>query len=86
MTEPKLYIEHPAPKTRCFIHQLIEGDRFYFVIDKKRIVWQVKECEKKKTWKYGGHMWAVGIKVMNDAKQVKYCLNRTQVIFLRNAL
>lgn len=82
----KLFIEHPAPRQRCIIAALQPGDRFFFVTDSKRVVWEVQPVEQKKTWKYGGHTFAAGIKVKNDRGEEKYCLNKTEVIYLRHAV
>lgn len=66
------------------LYNLNEGDRFYFKSDRKRIVWQVMALEQKKTWKHGGHTWAADIQVKNDLGEVKYCLRKTEVFFLRH--
>lgn len=82
---PKLYLQEPEPRCRLFISRLRPGDRFYFVTDKKRIVWQVQESEKKKSWSHGGRTFSIDIEVKNDAGEVKFCKAKTEVIFLRKA-
>jgi len=80
----KLFIEM-EPRQLTTLGQLKEGDRFCFKSDRYRLAWQVMpQPEKKKTWKHGGHTWAADIEVKNDLGQVKYCLRKTEVIFLRH--
>ena len=79
----KLFIEMERKLT--IISALQPGDRFYFKSDNKRIVWQVLPPPAvKKTWKHGGHTWAADIQVRNDLGDIKYCLRKTEVFFLRH--
>jgi hypothetical protein len=70
-----------------YTNLLVEGDRFYFITDKKKTPWQVKTQEKKKAQGYGGHFqWLYTIIWQPERSNATRHIRIHQVVFLRSTI